>query len=199
MISRLRGKLLGRELGRVEIMTASGVGYEVEIPLTVYEKLPRPGADIELRTLQVFREDGVTLYGFLEETERAVFGRLLTASGVGPRLALNVLSTLAPERLVRAIKEKDIATLRRIPGLGAKKAERLVVELGDRVDDLAVSAARASGVGERSAEEAVSALVALGYSAIEATAAVRRALDGEASPRTTEELIRAALGTMGPA
>src|SRR5690606_38557586 len=123
--------------------------------------------------------------------ERELFGRLLTASGVGPRLALNMLSTLAPDRLVRAIVEKDIATLRQVPGLGVKKAERLALELADKLDDLAVAAAAARPEG-RAAEEAVGALVALGYSTAQATAAVRRALDDQPG-LSGPELIKAAL------
>jgi len=196
MISRLRGKLISRDPGAIEIMTAAGVAYEVVVPLTVFERLPREGADLELRTLQVVREDGVTLYGFLDSAERAVFARLLTASGVGPRLALNMLSTLTPHRLLRAILEKDIATLRQIPGLGTKKAERLVVELADRLDDLSVQATGVPRAAGRGAEEAVSALIALGYSPAEAAGAVRKALEADVSLAGAEQVIRAALGTM---
>jgi Holliday junction DNA helicase RuvA len=196
MISRIRGRLIRRDLGGIEIMTASGVAYEVVVPLTVYERLPREGADIELRTLQVFREDAVTLYGFLQSEERAVFARLLTASGVGPRLALNMLSTLTPDRLVRAILEKDVPVLRQIPGLGTKKAERLVVEMADRLDDLALTAA-GSAKAPGGADEAVGALVALGYSPADAAAAVRRALEADATLTGTEQVIRAALGSIG--
>jgi Holliday junction DNA helicase RuvA len=191
MISRVRGLLLRRELGLVEVMTAGGVGYELEIPLTVYERLPREGAEVELRTYQVVREDAVTLYGFLDDAERITFARLLTASGVGPRLALNILSSMPPARLVRAILEKDIASLRRIPGLGAKKAERLVLELTDRVSDLAIASSGEQPAG-RAAEEAVSALVALGHTPADATAAVRRALDHNGELGGIE-LIKAAL------
>jgi Holliday junction DNA helicase RuvA len=195
VIRRVRGKLLSRELGVVEIMTAAGVGYEIEIPLTVFERLPKLGADVELRTFQVFREDAVTLYGFLEERERVVFARLLTAAGVGPRLALNMLSTMSPERIVRAILEKDIATLRQIPGLGTRKAEKLVVELADRMNDLAVAA---SGLArpDRSTEDAVAALITLGYSPAEAAAGVRRVLDADPGMTGTERLVRAALSGM---
>lgn len=196
MISRVRGALMTRELGLVEVMTAAGIGYEIEIPLTVYERLPREGSEVELRTQQVFREDGVTLYGFLEESERAIFARLLTASGVGPRLALNMLSTMPPERLIRAILDKDIPALRQIPGLGAKKAERLAVELADRLDDLAVASTAAPPQKKRGAEEAVGALVSLGYSPADAAAAVRHALDADDSLSGPEQLIRAALGTL---
>lgn len=197
MISRVRGTLLRRELGVAEVLTPGGVAYDIEIPLTVYERLPREGADVELRTVQVVREDDVTLYGFLDDVERATFARLLTASGVGPRLALNMLSTLPPDRLVRAIRERDVASLRRIPGLGTKKAERLVVEMADRLDDLA-----AAHVGERArdrgAEEAVAALVALGYTASEATAAVRAVLD-QRTDIGGIDLIKAALAGLAPA
>ncbi|MBX6362647.1 MAG: Holliday junction branch migration protein RuvA [Gemmatimonadetes bacterium] len=194
MISRLRGTLLRRDLGVAEVMTAAGIGYEVEIPLTVFERLPREGAEVELRIYHAFREDGQALYGFLAEAERAVFARLLTASGVGPRLALAMLSHMTPERLVRAITERDIAALKQVPGLGAKKAERLALELGDKLGDLAFAAAGPRPEG-RAAEEAVAALVALGYSPAEATTAVRRALD-ERGPMGGVDLIKAALASM---
>ncbi len=202
MISRIRGTLLRRDLTTCEVMTAGGIAYEVEIPLTVFERLPREGAEIELRTYQVFREDAQLLFGFLEDGERAVFARLLTASGVGPKLALAMLSRYAPARLVRAITDRDIAALRQIPGLGTKKAERLVLELADKLQDLAFAAgaapARADGAGGasgRAAEEAVAALVALGYTAGEATRAVRAALD-EQGGLGGVELIKAALAAM---
>jgi holliday junction DNA helicase RuvA len=178
VISRIRGRLLRRELGVAEVMTPGGVAYELQIPLTVFERLPAEGADIEMRTYQVVREDAVELFGFLDASERDIFGRLLTASGVGPRLALSILSTLSPDRIVRAIIEKDVATLRRIPGLGAKKAERLALELADRLDDVA-AAAVAGPVRGRGFDEAVKALVALGYPSADAAAAVRRVIDDQ--------------------
>ena len=180
MISRVRGTLVRRDLNSVEVMTGGGVAYEIQIPLTVYERLPREGQEVELRTHHVVREDSAELFGFIENSERALFGRLLTASGVGPRLALNMLSTLNPERLVIAITSRDIATLKRIPGLGTKKAERLVLELADRLDDVLVAGGVSGGVAKPAGtDEAVGALVALGYNASEATAAVRKALDEE--------------------
>src|SRR5687768_3991729 len=122
-------------------MTSGGVAYELLIPLSVFERLPREGAEVELRTYHVVREDSAELFGFLEHSERMLFGKLLGASGVGPRLALNMLSTMPPDRIVHAIVSKDIAALKRIPGLGAKKAERLVLELADRLDDIALTTA----------------------------------------------------------
>ena len=191
MISRVRGELIRRQPEAVEVLTPGGVAYEIVVPLSVYERLPREGEPVELRTYQVVREDAVELFGFLDEHERAVFARLLTAPGVGPRLALAMLSTLSPQRLVRAIAERDTAALRQVPGIGAKKAERLVVELQGRLDDLALAVAGPAPEG-RAAEEAIRALIALGYSAPQATAAVRRALEQDAGLAGTE-LIKAAL------
>jgi holliday junction DNA helicase RuvA len=192
VISRIRGTLLRREVGVAEVMTQGGVGYELHIPLGVYERLPREGSEVELRVFHVVREDAQELYGFMDHAERALFGRLLTATGVGPKLALSIMSTMPPERVVRAIIERDIAALRRIPGLGAKKAEKLAVELGDRMDDVAVSGTQG---GPPAIDEGVKALVALGYSAAEASAAVRKVLD-EQGIMPPVDLIRAALAAM---
>ncbi len=196
MISRIRGTLVRRDLNSIEVMTASGVGYELFVPLTVFERLPREGAEVELRTYHVVREDAAELYGFIDDAERTLFARLLTASGVGPRLALNMLSTMPPQHLVTAITLKDIAALKRIPGLGAKKAERLVLELKDRLDDVALAGTRAHVGADAAAgatvDEAVHALVALGYNPAEASTAVRKALD-ESGKLIGIDLIKAAL------
>lgn len=197
MISRIRGTLLRRELDSAEVMTQGGVAYQVSIPLSVFEALPPEGSDVELITYQVVREDSIELFGFLHDGDRRLFARLLTASGVGPRLALSMLSTLPPQRLVRAIVDKDIAALRQVPGLGVKKAEKLAVELADRLDDLAVAVAGTRAEG-RTAEDAVGALVALGYSHSEATEAVRAALDADGRIQGVE-LIRASLAAMSRA
>lgn len=194
MISRIRGTLLKRDLDTAEVMTSGGVAYQLSVPLSVFERLPQEGSDVELITFQVVREDSIELFGFLEDGERRLFGRLLTASGVGPRLALSMMSTLPPQRLIRAIVEKDTAALRQVPGLGTKKAEKLAVELADRLDDLAVAVAGSRAEG-RTAEDAVGALVALGYSNSEASEAVRAALDADGRIQGVE-LIRAALTAM---
>lgn len=193
MISRIRGKLVRRDLNSVEVETQGGVTYELLIPLTVFERLPREGGEVEMRTYHVVREDSEELFGFIEASERVLFGKLLSASGVGPRLALNMLSTMPPDRLIAAITSKDIATLKRIPGLGAKKAERLVLELADRLDDV-ILGSDAAGVrpAGATAEEAVHALVALGYNPAEASTAVRKALD-EQGRLIGIDLIKAAL------
>ncbi len=178
----------------LEVMTAAGVAYEIAVPLSVLERLPREGEEVELRTWLVVREDAQELYGFLDARERTLFGRLLGASGVGPRLALAMLSTLSPERLVAAIRGRDIPSLRQVPGLGTKKAEKVIVELTDKLDDLAYGAPeRPSG---RSAEKAVGALVSLGYSAVVAGTAVRRALE-QTPDLEGPQLIKAALAEVG--
>lgn len=195
MISRVRGKLLRRDMGAVEVMTAGGVGYEVQIPISVFEKLPRVNADVELLTWHVVREDDQLLFGFLQEAERELFGRLLGASGVGPRLALAMMSALTPSALVRAITEKDVATLVQVPGVGRKTAERIALELGDKLDDLSIRAAP-SPKGA-AAQEAVGALVALGYAATDAGAAVRRAIEDRGPEEDVQVLIRKALAYAG--
>lgn len=194
MISRVRGTLLRSAPETAEVMTPGGVAYEITVPLSVYERLPREGGEVELRTVQVVREDAIELFGFLEEHERAVFARLLTVPGVGPRLALAMLSTLSPDRLVRAIGERDTAALRQVPGVGAKKAERLVLDLQGKFDDLVVAAAGPRPEG-RAAAEAVGALIALGYSPAQANTAVRRVLEDSPGLGGTE-LIKAALARL---
>ncbi len=195
MISRIRGTLLVRDPERIEVMTAGGVGYELEIPLSVFEKLPRKGEEVELLTYQVVREDDLMLFGFLNPSERALFGRLLGASGVGPRLAIAMMSTLTPSALVRAITDRELATLVQVPGVGKKTAERIAVELGDKLDDLALKAG--PSVKGAAAQEAVGALVALGYSSSEAGAAVRRSIEEDGPEEDAKALIRKALTYAG--
>ncbi|MDG2283361.1 MAG: Holliday junction ATP-dependent DNA helicase RuvA, partial [Longimicrobiales bacterium] len=138
MISRLQGTLLAREGERVELETNGGVVYEVEVPLTVLERLPVPGGALALRTVQVVTETSVALYGFIDAHERALFQRLLTASGVGAKVALAMMSTYSAERLARALVEKDTVALQQISGIGKKKAEKIALDLADKVADLAI-------------------------------------------------------------
>lgn len=191
MISRIRGTLLTREPDRVELLTSGGVGYEIEIPLSVFEKLPRAGQEVELLTHQVVREDDLMLFGFLQPSERKLFGRLLGASGVGPRLALAMMSTLTPTALVRAITDREVALLVQVPGVGKKTAERISLELGDKLDDLALPAG--PSVKGAAAQEAVGALVALGYSNVDASTAVRASIEQEGPEDDPKALIRKAL------
>lgn len=195
MISRIRGTLLTRDPERVEVLTGGGVAYEVEIPLSVFEKLPRAGQEVELLTHQVVREDDLLLFGFLEPSERKLFGRLLGASGVGPRLALAMMSTLTPSALVRAITDREVAVLVQVPGVGKKTAERIALELGDKLDDLALSSG--PSVKGAAAQEAVGALVALGYSNADASAAVRGSIEQEGAEEDPKALIRKALARAG--
>lgn len=190
MISRLRGTLLSREEGKVEVATPGGVVYEVEVPLSVAERLPPLGQEVELRTVMVVREDVQELYGLLDVGERALFQRLLGTKGVGGKNAVSMLSTFPASRLVRVLTERNVAALTQVSGIGKKTAERLVLELSDRMKDLemgAESVAMADGT-----EAAVRALTALGMTAQEAERAVRAVLNEE-GVLETDELVRKAL------
>ncbi len=197
MISQLAGTLVAKDLDRVEVMTAGGVGYELSIPLSVYETLPAAKESVVLFTHLVVKEDGWQLFGFGSPFDRLVFRRVLAAKGVGPTLALGMLSTLTGERLVRAIREHDVATLQSVPRVGRKKAERLILDLADKLDDLpavAPGGVRPEGAG---AEDAIRALVSLGYTTVEAEKAVRGALDAGGRGMPAAELIRNALARLG--
>lgn len=191
MIARVRGELIVRDLERVEVLTPGGVAYEIAIPTTVFERLPRLGEQVTLRTFHLVREDAVMLFGFLEETEKTVFTRLLSINGVGPRLALAVLSAMSVESLARAVRERSAAALTAVSGIGKKTAERIVLELSGKLDDVAISS---SGGGARSpgVEEALRALAALGVSPPDADRAVR-AVVKEDGGLAAPEIIRRAL------
>jgi Holliday junction DNA helicase RuvA len=191
MISRLHGTVLSRGVDRVEIETSGGVVYEVEVPVLVLQRIPAPGGVLELRTCQVVTDSSVALYGFIDAHERTLFRRLLGASGVGAKVALAMMSTFSAERLARALVEKDLTALQQVSGIGRKKAEKIALELADKVADLAIVTPAAPGqVG--GAQDAVQALIALGYSFASADQAVRAVLEA-GTPDSTEELIRRAL------
>jgi Holliday junction DNA helicase RuvA len=199
MIVHVSGVLLTKELDRVEIMTDGGIAYELAVPLNAYEALPRAGERASLHTYLVVKEDGWQLFGFTSPYERRVFQKVLGAKGVGPALALGLLSSLTADRLVRAIREKDVATLQSVPRVGRKKAEQLILDLADKLDDLQGSASPA-GVGRGAgagAEDAIRALVSLGYTTADAEKAVRGVLDSGAKGLSAPELIRAALARIG--
>ncbi len=189
MISGVRGVLQTKTGDRVIVSTQGGVSYELAVPLGVLERLPAEGAPIDLLAVPVVREDGWALYGFDDGQERTIFQRLLGASGVGPRLALALLSTLGGRRLARVVQEGDVGALCTVPGVGRKTAERIVVELRDKLRDVAAEEAAAAVVP---AEQAIQALVNLGYGAAEADRAVRTALSQDGSGEAVD-LIRAAL------
>jgi holliday junction DNA helicase RuvA len=174
MIAGVTGILAERRADTVVIQTDGGVAYELSVPLGVFERLPAQGARCALHTELVVREDAWTLYGFDSVGERSIFQRLLSATGLGPRLALAILSTLGPDRAVRSIQGKDVAALSTVSGIGKKRAEKLIVELSDRFSDLAVAPVPGRG---RPADEAVKALLALGYAPAAADDAVRVVLD----------------------
>ncbi len=198
MIVHLDGTLIAKDIDRVEVMTSGGVGYELQIPLGVFETLPKQGEQVSLHTWLVVKEDAWQLFGFSSLFERRLFQKLLTANGVGPSLALGLLSTLSAERLVRAIREKDIPTLQGVPRVGRKKAERLILDLGDKLDGIGGDG---DGTAPRPAggasEDALRALVSLGYSSSDAEKAVRAALDAGGGGLSAAELIRSTLAKLG--
>ena len=173
MIARLRGKLIEKEPARV-VVDVNGVGYEVSIPLTTFTAMPEAGAEGSVDIYTHVREDVIALYGFSSRQERRVFERLITISGIGPKLAVTILSGGSVEGLVGAIRRGDLARLTAIPGVGKKTAERIVVELRDKLKDLTEEAAKPSVE-----VDVVSALENLGYSRAIIEAAVRRAVDGD--------------------
>lgn len=197
MIARLEGTLAAQGVDRIELRTVSGVTYEVMVPLTVLSVLPRVGGELSLFTAMVVREDAWTLYGFTSADERKLFQRLMGTTGVGPSLAMNLLSTLTGERLVRAVRDGDLATLTQVPRVGKKLAERLVLELRDKLDGAIEGSSQGAAMpaGSPSAD-AVRALVALGYQSADAERAVRHALEGAPKGETTADLIRRSLAAL---
>ncbi|HEV7595734.1 MAG: Holliday junction ATP-dependent helicase ruvA [Gemmatimonadales bacterium] len=197
MIGLIHGKLVAKDLDSLQVMTSGGVGYELTIPLSVYETLPRTGEDVTLHTSLVVKEDSWHLFGFVSVFEKRLFEKLLTANGVGPSLAIGLLSALSATRLIRAIREKDIPTLQSVPRVGRKKAERLILDLGDKLDGLGETTGTSEAPVSAAADDALRALVSLGYSSIDADRGVRAALDAGAPSKSAAELIRAALAKLG--
>jgi Holliday junction DNA helicase RuvA len=191
MIAGITGALRSRTGDRVVIATDGGVWYEIAVPIGVLETLPALGASVSLRTVLVVRDDGWALYGFDEDHEREVFQRLLGATGVGPRLALALVSALGGGRVVRAVRDGDLGVLCTVPGVGKKTAERIVLELKDRLRDIAVPGGGVTGISAPG-EQAIQALVNLGYPAAEAERAVRTVV-AEGGAGEAVDLIRGAL------
>jgi Holliday junction DNA helicase RuvA len=174
MIAHLRGRLFSKQPGQA-IVEAGGVGYDVVISIPTYTALPAEGAEVSLHIHTQVREDLLALFGFLDLREKRLFERLITVSGVGPKLAVTILSGLNPEMTVTAIRGQDHATLTRIPGVGKKLAERLVVELKDKLEDMAVAPVAVVSAGP-AGEDVLSALTNLGYQRPAAQKAIESAV-----------------------
>jgi Holliday junction DNA helicase RuvA len=197
MITFLNGKLI-EALPTQVVVEVGGVGYEALIPLSSYDKLPQPGQAVRLLTQLIVREDAHTLYGFMTADERDLFRLLInTVSGIGPKTALNVLSGMNPVAFRGAVSSGDVKALSQISGVGKKTAERIVVELRDKVGPAAAWEASSSRHGLSAADQklndAVLALMALGFKQIEAHDSVRAAQAMLGAAATVEELVRACL------
>jgi len=201
MIGRLRGLLLEKNPPEL-LLEVGGVGYEVNAPMSTFYELPAVGSEVILQIHMLVREDAQLLYGFATEGERRLFRTLIKVSGVGAKLGLAILSGSSSEEFARCIRQGDVKSLVRLPGIGKKTAERLIVEMRDRLDKdlkdvtlLQEGGAVLNRATDSAAEQAVSALLGLGYKAAEAEKMVKKlASDG----LTTEEIIRQALrGSLG--
>ena len=179
MIAHLRGKLIFKQPGQA-IVEAGGVGYDVAISVPTFTALPSVGAEAALHIHTQVSDSQIALFGFLDSDEKRLFERLITVSGVGPKLAIKILSGLNSERVIQAIRGQDHAQLTHIPGVGKKLAERLVVELKDKLDDFAVAPSQ-SIVRGAAAEDVLSALTNLGYQRPAAEKAIEQAITKEAA------------------
>jgi Holliday junction DNA helicase RuvA len=187
LIGRLSGTLLEKHPPMV-LVDVQGVAYEVDVPMSTFYQLPATGGKVTLHTQLVVREDAHLLYGFATDGERQAFRQLLKISGIGARTALSVLSGLTVEELYHAVANEDSARLVRIPGIGRKTAERLLLELRDKLASIAEG--RAAGPDGSSGEDALNALVTLGYSAKEAKAALARLDPSLAAPDAIRQALK---------
>ncbi|MDF4002209.1 Holliday junction branch migration protein RuvA [Luteibacter sahnii] len=199
MIGRLRGILISKQPPSL-LIEVGGVGYDVDAPMSTIYDLPATGKEVTLLTHYAVKEDGVALYGFLRETERAMFRNLLKVSGIGAKIALAVLSGVATDELSRLVHAGDVVALTKIPGIGKKTAERMVVELRDRVDAVGVRLPASTVHGEAlpadPAGEATVALQQLGYKPPEAARLVAKvAAEGDSAETIIRKALRAALGS----
>jgi Holliday junction DNA helicase RuvA len=195
VIAHLRGLVLEKQPNRL-VVEVGGVGYEVYVPLSTFYEIGDEGAEVALRVHQHVREDALQLFGFLTELERQLFERLIGISGVGPRLAIAVLSGIEPKGLVAAVQRGDVVRLTGIPGIGKKTAERIVLELRDRLAQIAApdesGPSSAAGGGDRLRTDLLSALNNLGYHRPQAEKAVEAAVTSTSEP-TFEQALRTAL------
>ncbi len=206
MIGRLRGIIVEKQAPDL-LLEVGGVGYEVQLPLTSFYNLPAIGQEAIIYTHFVVREDAQLLYGFSSTAERSLFRQLIKANDIGPKMALTILSGLTANQFVRCVQHDDISTLVKLPGVGKKTAERLLVEMRDRLKDWGLSVATpvtdhlilgddevtSFELKESPEQDAISALQSLGYSASQAQAAVKKVFKQDLS---SEQLIKAALKSM---
>lgn len=190
MIAHLRGKLAAKHPNQA-IIDTGGVGYDVTISIPTFTELPGLGSEVSLHIHTHVREDALALYGFLRPEEKQLFEKLISVSGIGPKLAITILSGMAADEMVRAIRGNDLAKLTRIPGIGKKTAERMVLELRDKVAEEAGGVA-ALPVLTAIEEDVMSALLNLGYQ----RATAERALSGVKKNGSFEEMFRQALATL---
>ncbi len=197
MIGRLRGILLSKQPPWL-LIEVGGIGYELEAPMSTIYDLPATGKEVILLTHYAVKEDSVALYGFMHESERALFRSLQKVSGIGAKIALAVLSGVSTDHFARLVQTGDVVALTKIPGIGKKTAERIVVELRDRVDGLASSLGTRVNGAEMpldAAGEATVALQQLGYKPAEVTRLVQKvAADGDSAEAIIRKALRAALG-----
>ena len=198
MIGRLRGILISKQPPSL-LVEVGGVGYEVEAPMSTIYDLPGLGKEVILLTHHAVKEDSVTLYGFLHEAERALFRSLLKVSGIGAKIALAVLSGVSTDHFARLVHAGDVVALTKIPGIGKKTAERIVVELRDRLDGLPSlhgGPRQDAGAPLDAAGEATVALQQLGYKPVEVTRLVQKvAAEGDNAEAIIRKALRAALGS----
>ncbi|MBS0570116.1 MAG: Holliday junction branch migration protein RuvA [Proteobacteria bacterium] len=193
MIGRLKGTLVSKQPPWL-VIDVGGVGYELEAPMSTVFDLPETGREVALFTHYAVKEDTVALYGFLREAERTLFRTVQKVSGIGAKIALAVLSGVSTDEFARLVQAGDIASLTRIPGIGKKTAERMIVELRDRVDGIAASPGAAVGVPRDAQSEAVVALQQLGYKPAEAgRLAKEAAADGDSAEAIIRKALKAAL------
>lgn len=200
MIGQIFGTIIEKQPPQL-VVNVNGLGYEIDAPMSTFYQLPDVGQEVKLFTHFVVREDAQHLYGFYSRDERTLFRTLLKVNGVGPRMALTVLSSASPEEFVRMVLDNDTASLVRLPGIGKKTAERLVIEMRDKLSDWykselpegATLIKTDKNVRHQSLQDAIAALVSLGYKQPEANRTVTKIDDGHAS---SEELIRRALREM---
>jgi Holliday junction DNA helicase RuvA len=196
MISYVRGVLDYKEPNLV-IVDINGIGYEVFVPLSTYQKLPAVGGQVKLHTYHHVREDAMQLYGFLSSEEKEVFELVLSISGVGTKVALSILSFISVNEFRRAIAQGDMKTLTKIPGIGKKSAERMVLELKDKIGDIQIDERMLRLLEAESANDAVSALLTLGASQSAAEYAVYRAERLLGEEAKIEDLVAQALKLLG--